>query len=325
MISECAHTLVSCVNQFELIRKYRCASCNEVMMCGCEEQFAKRYVRHQIGHGRELETQQEIKVTLGFQRNVCNSCRGLPEEAHPAAAIHGRTSKIARYYWREIAFETIKQFSDWAEGEGFHPGVLALPKHSDVYYAFQKQVIAQIKQQHQRSPKYTYKEASQSEVLARYDVEVVKLDGVYAKSENRLSIVDGARHVTPEEFAANHFQRFGYDCVLTESRPFHCLFAVFMWMLIEDPDDSEVRITGFGRRDALPETPEQVWTSLPSDFGVRGYSRRRADAIEAHLSELPDNKQELLWQFDYWLEPSEPLRHIFGLIGRKTSYAPGKW
>lgn len=280
-------------------------------MCGCEEEFARRYLKHQVTRGRDLHTQEEVKVTLGFQRNICNACRGLPEEAHPTAPIHGRTSKIARYYWREIALGTIQKFAEWSNRQKYQDAMIPLAEHKDVYRAFEKEVIKDIKELHQRSPRYAYQDTPQSEVLAKYDVEVVRLDGIYIKEMERgVSILEGNKACSPEEFASHHFERKGYQALLTESRPFHVLFGIFMWMLIEDPDDPAVRIAGFGSRDAVGVDGhrEQVWTSLPADFGVRGYSRRRACAVERHISSLPNNKEDLLWLFDYWLGPSESLR-----------------
>src|ERR1051326_9297009 len=90
----CPHSSVVCINPYELIRKYKCNLCDAVMMCACEEQFARRFLPHQLDHGTDPQTKDEISVTVGFQKNVCNKCRGLPEEAHPMAQIYGRTSKI---------------------------------------------------------------------------------------------------------------------------------------------------------------------------------------------------------------------------------------
>ena len=80
------------------------------MMCACDEDIGRKFLAHQLGRGVELHTQQRVPVTAGFQPNVCEGCRGLPLTPHPKAAIHGRTSKIQRYYWRELAFETMKRF-----------------------------------------------------------------------------------------------------------------------------------------------------------------------------------------------------------------------
>ena len=53
---------------------------------------------------------------------------------------------------------------------------------------------------------------------------------------------------------------------------------------------------------------KEVWTQLPRDFGTSGYAQRRASAIEEHFAMLPNEKEELLWTFNYWVEPSNGLR-----------------
>ena len=47
----CLHKDVECLNEFEIIRKYRCKSCGEVMMLACEAEFGTRYLPHQISTG----------------------------------------------------------------------------------------------------------------------------------------------------------------------------------------------------------------------------------------------------------------------------------
>ena len=80
----CAHAKVECLNQHELIRKYRCLSCGAVMMCRCDEKFGRRFLSHQLDVGTELKTQRRVPVTHGFQPNICAECRNEPLEAHPA-------------------------------------------------------------------------------------------------------------------------------------------------------------------------------------------------------------------------------------------------
>lgn len=110
--STCEHADVACLNQYELIRKYRCSSCNGVMICACDEPFGRRFWDHRLDEGCELETQRRVPVTLGFQAAVCNECRGLPAEAAPHAEGWGCTTKVRRYCWREHFFETERRFAD---------------------------------------------------------------------------------------------------------------------------------------------------------------------------------------------------------------------
>ena len=71
-IAACSHAAVTCLNQYEFIRKYRCADCGAVMMCACDEAFGRRFLSHQLSEGVELETQARVPVTAGFQPAICN-------------------------------------------------------------------------------------------------------------------------------------------------------------------------------------------------------------------------------------------------------------
>ena len=310
-MKDCTHSTVICINTYELIRKYRCNSCGEVMMCACEEKFARRFLPHQLNCGNELNTNRRISVTIGFQKGICNTCRGLPEEAHPMAPIYGRTTKIFRYYWREIAFETIRRFGEWTESQGYSDWPTVIVKHQEKYNSIEREVIRDIKELHRRSPKYTYQEESQNEVITKYQVEVVRLDGTYVKkAESGVAILDGGKLCSPEEFAAHHFERMGYKVVSTESVPFHALFGIFMWLLIQDQSDPKVSVVGFEDRAAFEQgiAGNQIWTFLPEDFGTINYAMRRVTAIDEHFPLIPEQKEELLQVFDYWVEPSVGLR-----------------
>ncbi len=74
----CLHEQVSCLNQYELIRKYRCNACGGVMMCACNENFGRRFLVHQLTMGRELNTQTDVPVDLGF---VPDTCPRMPRSA----------------------------------------------------------------------------------------------------------------------------------------------------------------------------------------------------------------------------------------------------
>jgi hypothetical protein len=116
--------------------------------------------------------------------------------------------------------------------------------------------------------------------------------------------------LTPEEFVAEEFQRQGYEVLFTESVPFHALFGVMMWLLIQDLDDPRVQIVMFGDRIAFEEgwKGDLVYAALPDDFGSPGYPVRRENAIREHLASVATTKEELLCTFDYWVEPSASFR-----------------
>ena len=147
----CNHSDVSCINHYEFIRKYRCNNCGEIMMCSCDETFGRRFLPHQLNTATEPNTQRRIPVTLGFQDGICNSCRGLSEEAHPKTPRYGSTSKIVRYYWREIYSAKTTRFNDWAEQEGYTKEYLAKQEHPDVHKRIEREVTEKFKHSMRRT------------------------------------------------------------------------------------------------------------------------------------------------------------------------------
>lgn len=281
------------------------------MMCACEESFARLFLPHQLDQAVEIETQKRIPVTSGFQEGICNSCRGLPEEPHPKAEIYGRGSKIVRYYWREIFFETTERFASWAEANGYKDSRKAQSEFPDEFKRIRKAVIQEIKERHAISPKYEYQEESQDEVLKKYDVEVVRLEAEYAHHQERgVRLHLKGKLVSPEEFVAAHYRIRGLSVLFMESRPLHALFGTLMFLLIQDLADPLVRMVGFGDRTAFEEGKQgaRILTHLPEDFGSQGYAARRSESIEAHLATFPRDADELIGLFDYWTGPSSPFR-----------------
>ena len=84
-----------------------------------------------------------------------------------------------------------------------------------------------------------------------------------------------------------------------------------MWLVIQDPSDPHLRTIGVSDHVAS-ETGSKgchSWMLLPDDFGTPGYGSRRAIAIQEHFSADMQDRDELEWLFDYWLEPSGQLRN----------------
>jgi hypothetical protein len=301
-----------CLNEFDLIRKYRCADCGGVMMCACDEDVGTAFLPHQLKVGSEYGTRVRVPVTLGFQPGVCRECRGLAPEAHPVAEIHGRTSKIKRYYWREIWFLKNRLFLRWATERGLSPSEAQGPEADMARADAAERALAEIKKLHVESPKYTFTEESQDEVLRRFAVDIVDLRVTYARtSQNRRAqVVDGDERVSVEEYVARYYRRQGWNVLVLESSPVHVLFGIYLWLVVQDPADPRNRLVGVGdRRDYdARRQGEPLWFNLPEDFGSAEYGARRKDAIESHLSEMLA-QGDLLELFDYWLEPSFPIRN----------------
>jgi hypothetical protein len=302
----CSHEDVDCLNQYELIRKYRCRACGCVIMCGCDEARGRRFHQHQLDEGVELETQRRIPVTDGFQPRICSECRGLGAVSAPTAEVYGRTSKIQRYYWRELQFMTDERLADWMDA---HPEANTQEERKRVQTA----VLAELQHLHQTQPKYVFNDLSQDEVIKRYGVEVERFDAVYLAGGGKGRLIDdGKGGCSAEEFVISRYEEVGWNGLKLESKPFHVLFGVFTWLLIQDStSDAHIQIVRFGERLAYEERREaqEIWTHLPDDFGTKGYTARRAKEIEDHFADLAPDRDELLWHFDYWLDHSSDFRN----------------
>lgn len=306
MIS-CAHESVSCLNQYELIRKYRCDACQQVMMCTCDEAFGTRFLSHQLRMGRELELQIDVPVDLGFVPEVCPECRGLPPVPAPVAEGFGRTSKIKRYYWRELYFQTTLRRAEWSETHAD-----ALPDDlKAASAAIEAEVLNEIKARHAASPKYTFSEPSQEEVLKHYDVDVQAVHAAYSDQPAKGALIRlGDETLSPEAYVTHLYGNQGWSVMPLESMPLHALFGVMMWLLIQDGSDPRVRMVGFGERHAYEASGAKVpiWTLLPDDFGGRGYPKRRKKQIAKHFELFSEDREGMLWLFDYWRPMSSDLR-----------------
>ncbi len=313
LLCKCIHKEVECLNHYEIIRKYRCHDCGEIMMCACEENFARKYLPHQISTGTVLETQERVPVTLGFQVTICNTCKGIPEEAHPKAEIYGLSSKILRYYWREIQIQTIERFGNWALSQNYDDWLIASAENRDKYNEIEKNVIQEIKAVYAQNPKYIFEKGlTQEDIINDYNVTVINVEAEYQKNDKRKkTIVHNQHEFTAEQFTANYFKELGYRVLETESIPFHVIFGTLMWILIQDPKDEQNRFVSFGERLAYEQKmpSKEITTVLPDDFGTRGYYTRRQEIIEKHISELAPNEEALDWLFDYWLDHSYELRN----------------
>jgi hypothetical protein len=82
---------------------------------------------------------------------VCEECRGLPLTPHPKSASPGRTSKIARYYWRELALETLKRFDVWSQTRGCNR---TPAEDREIKSKIRRDVLEELKSLHETAPKY---------------------------------------------------------------------------------------------------------------------------------------------------------------------------
>ena len=280
------------------------------MMCACDESVGRKFLAQELEFGVELDTKRQVLVTAGFQQKVCEECRGLRLTPHPKSASTGRTSKIARYYWRELAFETMKRFDVWSQTRG--PCNRSPAEHAEIKNRIRRDVLAELKSLHETAPKYTFSKNRPREIIDKYGVEVVPLKGTYVSSptKRRAIIMDTAGSCSVEEYACRHFRRLGYSAVIVENKPIHVLFGVYMSPVIQDAADPQKRIVGISDRRLFDGgvRGKIIWIRLPDDFGTRGYGVRRAGALRKHLSAVICETRELQRLFDLWLGPSADLR-----------------
>lgn len=305
-MKDCTHNKVTCLSQYTLIRKYICESCQEIMMCKCDEEFGRKFLSHQLDQASWQGSRKRVPVTLGFQENVCPECREGKAVSAPKAPRYGAITKIRRYYWREIFFETTGRLFD-SHPELDHNDIRCMFSFPDERKDIEKEVIAEIKHQHELNPKYEYDaEITQEEVIEQTNTEFIQLNAEYVNTEERkVGIRNGNKVSTVEEFASDYFKTQGYEVLEVESVPFHVLFGVFMYLVIQDDEMSQ--IVQFGSRNDFDSglTQEGVITTfLPDDFGSNLYYERQKEFIQSHLNELED----LDWLFDYWIDNSSNFR-----------------
>ena len=131
-------------------------------MCDCDKEIGTRFLSHQISQAKDLKSQSRVDVTKGFQKGICNECRGIELEAFPRAEIYGRSSKIYRYYWREISFETMKRFASVVNCTDSDV-VTEMAMNQKVYNQIEKEVAKDINKLHKEYPKYHYAQESAAE------------------------------------------------------------------------------------------------------------------------------------------------------------------
>jgi VRR-NUC domain-containing protein len=311
MSHSCRHVKVTCINQYETVRKYECSDCGGVMMCSCDEAFGRRHLPHQLAEGTRLETKERLVVTLGFQDSVCNKCRGLPLDAAPKAALHGHTSKIHRYYWREIRMNSLERFASWLTTIGVeHEPLLHLDaRYKKDYERITHDVVEEITAEHVRFPKYVYAEKSTAAVLRDNAVEFRTFEATYVRPATKGGTVwVNGEVVAVEEFATRVLEAEGFKVLRVESSPLHVLFATLMASVICDRNDPRVRLVSFGSRVGQGrEKGNMVSADLPADFGSPGYGSRRSTTIENRLSEL-GVVSSLVTTFEDCYATSWPLR-----------------
>jgi VRR-NUC domain len=329
--ADCQHTEIDLVSPWETIRKYTCLACDAVLTCACDGPLATRVLPHQALHGVDDYSGARVEVTHPLTLGICDDCRGLPPQAHPRAAIRGATSKLRRYYWREIWVDTHLHFLQWCDDQGIAAEdetgqslVLHLEhEHKAQFDQIERKVIEEVSQLHKSQPKYTYNELSDADIIRDNRVRVIEFKAAYLTPTSQQALVvpigctDHSQAVPVEEFVAADLRRDGREVMFCESLPFQALFGCLMWIWVQG-NDPLARWVGFGGRGGDGGGgSELIQTLLPPDFGRQAHGDRRRAELDEHLNLMGESTASLLWMFDYWLEPSRPLRQYL------WAYKPG--
>lgn len=319
----CQHLSVSVLNPWELLRKYVCASCDAVMTCRCDADLAIHVLPHQAGRGVHPHSQDPVPVTVPLALGVCFRCRGEAPPPFPKSPHRGATSVVHRYYWHELWTQSQQGFIDWCRTQGHvmtdqagRSRIADLRRsHSDALERIESTVLSALRELHARSPLYDTSRVSDNDLLLGAGVRISRLHAAYlTPSPGPKAMVlpvgatDPALATSVEDFAAQHFRQLGFEVMKLESRPLQCLYGCLMWMWVSG-FDPETRLVFFGGREGA-ESDENglIPTWIPRDFGTANHSERRRDSLIEHLNFLPDDTGELLWVYDYWLDPSRTLR-----------------
>jgi len=305
-VGGCQHINVELINPHEIIRKYRCIECDIVAGCACDEDFAERFISHQIDFATDPDSGLKVR-SRGFQPGLCNECRGL--EAVPAPRSDGYRSggKVQRYYWREIYMGTTVRLDEWCS-EHDHSWDSGHPDVRRQATRLRRAVVDEMKLLAKTSPKYDTSEQSSLEVLSEAHVATIAMSATYVRLDGRPRLVRGEKTLAVEDWVAAELEATGCSVLRCESRPFHALFGILMWMWVQQPGDPEAQVVMFGGRDNIEADQDgMIWTVLPRDFGARGHARRRRVELDEHLAWLADDSDGLLQMFDYWIAPSQQL------------------
>jgi hypothetical protein len=170
--------------------------------------------------------------------------------------------------------------------------------------------LEEIKAAHERAPKYDLSEESEATFLARTNVKIDEMRALVLKGG--LVALGADQTCSVEEYVAAQLRARGYQTLFCESSPFHALFAVLLWGVIQDPNDPLVRTVHFGERVSFEQygrSSRDIATGLPEDFGSETYSIRRSEAIrEAFATRLSGDRDRLLNAFDSGVVNSAELR-----------------
>jgi len=317
---QCKHEIVRCLNHYDTFRKYQCQTCGRVYICDCERELALTLLPHQIEIGREYGTQQRYFVT-GFAPNMCASCRGEREEAHPRAAIYGQKGKVERFYWREIFKTYWEHVMDSMHDCGIQVRDIVefksrFPEEAREFRRASKEYWQGV---HRRAPKYDLKELTEAAFLSEVRVPTRELPAEYAqikRNGQRIGkwVSRSGELCSAEQIATESYESLGFRVRECERKLISTLVGTLLAPIVQDPNDPRVRpVMRHSTRGWTLEDRDTPLISflLPEDFGSSEYYKRRSEAFSEWIQRLMVSKN---------------LSKVFEeLIGQSTSLRDYLW
>jgi len=265
-------------------------------MCECEKELALKFLPHQVTYGTEYGTQKRYLVT-GFARNICPTCRGEREEAHPRK--YG--GLVERYYWREIYKTYLTMVLEWlAEKDLQTKDILEFEysRFPTEAKLMKKEANRIWQKRHKEEPRYVFvNEPTETDFLSEVKVPERYLTAKYVQvQENGKNIGKWINQMgkpcSIEEVVADWYRDRGFSVKRCEGALISVLVGTFCASIILEP------ITP-GGRFKLP-------ANVADDFGSEKFSRRKSEDFEKLISTL-DRTDGLEKSFEELLWPSANL------------------
>lgn len=264
-------------------------------MCECEKELGLRFLPHQLTYGTEYGTQKRYRVTA-FAQNICLTCRGENEAAHPLA--YG--SKVERYYWREISKTYFTMVLDWLTEKSVQTKDIVefesrFPKEAKRMKKEAKKIWSK---RHKETPKYIIDEPTEANFLMEIKVPEQHLTAKYVEIKEKRKkirkwINEAGTPCSVEEYVADWYKTKDFSVRRCESRLISILVGTFCVPVILDHNNS-------------------IRNALMSGFGSHEFYKSKLKEFEELVIDMKQAK-DLQILFEDLLNSSKGLRSYLGV------------
>lgn len=312
--TNCEHAIIECLNHYEIFRKYRCAECNLILTCSCEQKLADAFLPHQAKIGTEFGTQRRVPVD--GVAPICASCRGVVELPHPKTQSRHSGEKIERYYWREIFRTYCERVLSALGGDFLHSDITAFEVAEPKLARRLKREARKFWQDvHRHNPRYDTRERTQAQFLGTLKVPNVCIAAEYVQIERGGNLVgrwlaqDGTP-VSVEYLVQQRLRAGGEHPIECERKLIGVWVATFLGVAIQDAADPFSQVAM--RNSTVGWTPRNRNTSLirfrlPRDFGSAAYYERRASILDTWILGVRTCR-DIVALYDRLLDETELIR-----------------